>query len=126
MAAGAVQFSQLSDFAGSAPQYQPYPYASTALSGDQYPSASLPQPQVHNFVHSPPPAPPSGRPANQPRFGERTVVRPSGRRRKQPAPRGPVVAKDSGEPVVPLYSYQTLKNNTVVQVPVRHCSIDNR
>ncbi|KAF0306477.1 Protein spaetzle 3 [Amphibalanus amphitrite] len=119
MAGSAVQYSQLGDFASSAGQYQPYPYNNPAFANDQYPSASLPQAQVHNFIQSPPAAPPRGQTANQPRFGERTVARPSGRRRKQqPAQRGPIVTKDGGDSVVPLYSYQTLKNNTVVQVPI--------
>ena len=124
MATSPTQYSQLSDFSGAGGQYQqPYPYNNPAYAGDQYPSASLPQAQVQNFIQSPP-APRGGQPANQRRFGERTVARTGGRRRKQQRPPpGPIVAKDGARPVVPLYSYQQLKNNTVVQVPVREIYI---
>ena len=135
MATAAAQLSQLSNLGNQF--QQPYPYNSAtyndytnAIYNDQLASASLPRGQIENFLQSPPSAP-GGRPANQPAFGTRlggvtaarsggaTAARSGGRRRKQ-QPRGPIVAKapGSGGPIVPIYSYTTLKNGTVVQFPV--------
>ncbi|XP_037084005.1 uncharacterized protein LOC119104412 [Pollicipes pollicipes] len=115
----ATNTAQLGQLANLNSQYQPYPYSGNANYADQYPSASLPHGQVQNFVQSPPPG---GSDANQrafraPRYGDRTVARTSGRRGKQEAARGPVVANRNGSPVVPLYSYPTVRNGTTVQVP---------
>lgn len=36
---------------------------------------------------------------------------------------GPILVKNGSVPVVPLYSYPTLNNGTLVQIPVSHCYI---
>lgn len=131
MANIAPQLSQFAaNTAGAAQQYQPYPYntvpynsdPSAVYNSDQFGSASsLPGGQVQNYLQSPPTVNGANPASTQGlRFGDRTS--PSGRRAKQqrrPQP-GPVSAKADGSAVVPYYSYSTLQNGTLVQVPVSY------